>query len=350
MVDLEKALGIERNSADKELEELLEETDKELEELLEETEKVPLIDREWKEVSRDHLNDLAKDFSLRPLKVHEKKTKTTVIYQGDFGDIRSAIRIDEGTHNTVLAKCECSDKADCAHVLALWAAIGERKEAEKKEEKDVKDVKVEKRKEAKAEAKVDKIAKFASEIRGKLVVIYGQPYAGKTTLAHTLTRHFERTVYFKVDRNFSRDDFKHIAKNVYYIEISNPQQLLRELRSLARSPPQNALVVVDSVTSLDSFFVPSDPTTPSPRMENARAKFADAVMQLLSYVKGQNTVIVIAHEKIRDFKTEEIVPRFNVVALRHCDANYHIIVENNKRKVKKVRERKPVEKPDFDFS
>jgi predicted ATP-dependent serine protease len=214
---------------------------------------------------------------------------------------------------------------------------------EKKEEKVVKTVE-------KAEEKVDKLIKFASEIRGKLVVVYGQPYAGKTTLVHALTKYFERTVYFKVDKNFSREDFEHIAKNVYYIDINSPQQLLRELRALTRAPPRNALIVVDSVTSLDSFFVPSDPTTPSPRMENARAKFADAVMQLLSFVKGLNTVIVIAHEKIRDFKTEEIVPRFNIVALRHSDANYRVVDENGKRKVKKVRERRRVEKPDFDFS
>jgi len=347
-MDLEKALGIERNSVDKELEELLKETG---------SEKVSLVDREWKEISIDEIDLEAHmiDKLPEPKSVNEKRTKSTVIFQADFGDVKAALRRDEGSHDTVLVKCECSDASNCPHILALWTKVVDKIEAkrEAKAEKTEKPKEEPKKEEPKAEQRteqVDKFRKFADEIRGKLIVIFGQPYAGKTTLAHALSRYFDRTIYLKVDRNFSRDDFAHIAKNVYYIDIDSPQRLLRELRSLARSPPSGALIVVDSVTSLDSFFVPSDPTTPSPRMENARAKFADAVMQLLSFVKGRNTVVVIAHEKIRDFKTGEIGPRFNLVALRHSDANYHLTIEDGRRKVKKVAERRPVEKPDFDFS
>jgi len=221
-------------------------------------------------------------------------------------------------------------------------------------EEEVEVLREEKKEEKKEEGKMkngnDKIKRFANEIRGKLVVLYGEPFSGKTTLAHVLARCFDRTVYFKVDKNFSADDFGNIAKNVHYIDVDSPQQLLRELRSFTRSPPQGSLIVVDSVTSLDAFFISSDPTTPSPRMENARAKFADAVMQLLSFVKGQNTVIVIAHEKIRDFQTNEIVPRFNVVALRHSDMIFRVRIENGRRKVEKVKIRRPVEQPEFDFS
>jgi len=369
-MDLEEAiLGEKRDSVDKEIEELLKETESK-------TEKVSLVDREWKEISIDEIDLEAHmiDKLPEPKSVNEKRTKSTVIFQADFGDVKAAIRRDEGSHDTILVKCECSDASNCPHILALWTKVADKIEAKreakaekpKKEEKEVKkDDKVENNKEKVGVQKTqemdeaksknlaksgDKFASFAKEIKGKLIVLYGQPYAGKTTLVHALTQHFERTVYFKVDRNFSREDFAHIAKNVYYIDIDSPQRLLRELRTLARSPPQNTLIVVDSVTSLDSFFVPSDPTTPSPRMENARAKFADAVMQLLSFVKGQNTVIVIAHEKIRDFQSGEIVPRFNIVALRHADSLYHIVVENNKRKVKRTMVRKPVTEPDFDFN
>jgi hypothetical protein len=361
-MDLEEAiLGEKRMSADKELEELLKET---------EPKKVPLVDREWREVDRKHLDDLAKEISLRPLKIDEKRAKTTAIYQGDFGEIKAAVRIDEGLHGTVLVKCECSDKSDCAHILALWAAIAEKaekpkveKKEEKKEEKEVKnedkgdkpkkvevqaakapDDKVQPKAEAKAKSPIEK---FASEIRGKLVVLFGEPYVGKTTLVHAVAKHFERVIYFKVDKNFNIGDFP--KDNIYYIEVNAPWELLRELKNLNQKPPApNSLIVVDSVTSLDAFFIPSDPTQPSPRLENARAKFADAVMQRLSYLKP-NTVMVLAHEKIRDFRTGEVGPRFNVVALRHADLMYHLVIENGKRKVKKVRERRVVKEPQFEF-
>jgi len=116
-MDLEEAiLGEKRDSVDKEIEKLLKETEPK-------TEKVPLADREWKEISIDEIDLEAHmiDKLPEPKSVNEKRTKSTVIFQGDFGDIKAALRRDEGSHDTVLVKCECSDASNCPHILALWA-------------------------------------------------------------------------------------------------------------------------------------------------------------------------------------------------------------------------------------
>ena len=198
--------------------------------------------------------------------------------------------------------------------------------------------------------KGDKLKQSAESIRNKLVVLYGAPFVGKTTLAHALTKYFDRTVYLRIDRNFDPNAFKKIAKDITYIDINSPQHLNYQLNEFLRSPPNSVFIVVDSVTSLDAFFMPADPTKQSPLTDKLRARFADSVMQRLAIIKEKNnTVVVIAHEKIKDFESNEIVPRFNVVALRHCDAAYRIMKLNGKRKIVRVLIRETVEKPDFEF-
>ncbi len=209
------------------------------------------------------------------------------------------------------------------------------------------------RNEEKPETKPSKVQQFYEEIKGKFVVLFGNPMVGKTTLAHFVSRHFEHTVYFKIDKNFSREDYRHVASNINYIEINTPQGILKVLNDMLYHPPKGALVVVDSITSLDSFFTPQDPTNPSPRMENARTRFIDAVFQKLAQLKDKGcTVLVLSHEKIADFKTGEVMPRFNRIALRHIDRMYRLAIENGKRKIVRVKFRKPseVREDEFDFT
>ena len=154
--------------------------------------------------------------------------------------------------------------------------------------------KFEKEGEKKETGKVDKLKQFAEIIRNKLVVLFGEPYVGKTTLAHALTKYFDTTVYFRIDRNFDPEQFKRIAKNITYININSPQHLNYQLNELLRSPPNSVFIVVDSVTSLDAFFMPTDPTKQSPLTDKLRARFADSVMQRLAIIKEKdNTVMVI---------------------------------------------------------
>jgi len=108
------------------------------------------------------------------------------------------------------------------------------------------------------------------------------------------------------------------------------------------------IVIVDSITSMDSFFVPEDPTKEDPRVNNRRARFCDAVLQRLQKFKQKGVVIVIAHEAIKNFKTGEIGPRMNVVAMRHADALLHATIEDGKRKIKRVIVREVVKEPEFD--
>jgi len=193
------------------------------------------------------------------------------------------------------------------------------------------DVREEKKKEEKKEGKLQALAK---QIRNKLTVLYGEPFVGKTTLAHLLSKYFEHTVIFKIDKNYRPEDFRHINSNIHYVNINSHKGLISVLDDMLRNPPQNALIVVDSITGLDAFFMPSDPSKPSPRMENARARFVDAVMQRLSFIKyNGNTVIVIAHERLRNWETQERVPRFNVTALRHADMCFRLVKENEHRRL-----------------
>ena len=274
-----------------------------------------------------------------------------------------------GLNNEILAKCTC-EKYDqgspCKHMVAVFQRNFKDKIFDEEEVEDVEktadelmkmlegeeEVEEKKEEEKKGEVRMeDKFAKFANEIRGRLTVLFGAPLTGKSTLAHLITKHFDRTIYFRVDKNFTQDMFRSIAKNVQYIDIKSPKHLLYQLNDLLKNPPRNSLIVVDSLTSLDSYFVPDDPTKQSPLSDKLRARFADAVMQKLSMLKDLgNTVLTIAHERIRSFDNPEPVPRFNIVALRHSDLIYRLSIENNRRVVKKVAERKIVEKLDFDFS
>jgi len=185
------------------------------------------------------------------------------------------------------------------------------------------------------------IKRFLKEAKNKLVVLYGEPFVGKTTFCHVLSKYFPETYYLRIDKNFEKEIFSKLGSNIRYIDINHPRGLISAIDSLIRERPTGILVVVDSITGLDGYFIPQDPTYPSPRLENARAKFIDAVLQKLSYIKGKNTVIIVSHEKIKDFQTNEIIPRFSRTALRHADVVYRMIydVQTNTRRIVKVYSR-----------
>jgi len=178
---------------------------------------------------------------------------------------------------------------------------------------------------------------------GKLVILYGSPMVGKTTFAHQLAEEYSACLYLKIDGNFRKGDYD--VDNVVYHEIDNPEQLLNIVQQLA--PQRDTLVVLDSITSLDAFFI-SNPLVPSPRMDVAKGRFADAVIFHLQRLKENNTVLVIAHEKVADFKTEEKAPRMNAITMRHADIVMRAKIENGKHIIEVERIRKPKKQVNFE--
>jgi len=159
-------------------------------------------------------------------------------------------------------------------------------------------------------------------------------------------REFKNAILYKIDKNYNAKDYN-FGGIVH--EIYSPKQLLY-LIDQVREVPDDCLTIIDSITSLDSYFIGEDPVKDDPRVNNRRARFCDAVMLKLQRFKTKGCVLVIAHEAIKNFETREVGPRMNKIALRHADALIHIVEEDGRRKLKRTMVRKPVTEPDFDFS
>jgi len=184
-----------------------------------------------------------------------------------------------------------------------------------------------------------------NEMYGKQVILFGEPFSGKTTFAMRLSKEYTNTTLLKVDKNYNVEEYD--FRGVVY-EIYSPKQLKFLIENKLEEKDDH-LIILDSLTSLDSLFVPEDPLKIDPSMFNRRASFFDRILQQLSKFKKKGTVLIICHEKIADFRTREVAPRVNRIVLRHCDAVYRLTVENGKRKLKKVLERKVVKDPEIVF-
>jgi len=259
------------------------------------------------------------------------------------------VAIKMGVEGEVLAKCTCDEykpEKPCWHIVGVY-----RKSFKPKLEEDYLKKLLEEEEDEKEEVKVverevvsDIYARMKKQLYGKLVVLFGRPMVGKTTFAMKFAKAFLNVALLKIDKNYDAKAFGLREDQVY--EVYSPKQLLYYIDKL--EPKEDMIVIVDSITSMDSFFVPEDPTKEDPRVNNRRARFCDAVLQRLQKFKQKGVVIVIAHEAIKNFKTGEIGPRMNIVAMRHADALLHATIENGKRKIKRVIVREIVKEPEFD--
>jgi len=257
------------------------------------------------------------------------------------------------TINGMLGKCTCGqyDDEPCEHIVAVWqvmkSKLGNKLEKLKKiEESMYGDGQKDSEEGSEGATDVPETAETSSlkdRFKGKLTVLFGEPLVGKTTFAMHVAKQFKHKVVIHIDKNYDVRDYLPDAK-VY--EVSEPIQVLE---AISKTPAyEDTIVIVDSITSLDSFFI-GDPTKDDPRVANRRMRFCDAVMLRLQKFKSHGAVIVIAHEAIKNFQTKEVGPRMNKVALRHADQILRMVVENGKRKVKLVAKREKVVSPDVQF-
>jgi hypothetical protein len=191
----------------------------------------------------------------------------------------------------------------------------------------------------------DKLAELAKRIKGKVVVLYGEPLVGKSVLVHYLSKYFEKPVLFKVDNNYD-DEYKSINPNLKYLDTLSFEKLMYYLDKA--NSFDNDFIAIDSLTSLAAEVLSKGSL--SPRDYNRLASMYDIVTFKASRLKPK-TIVVVAHEKLVDFRTGEVGPRMNKVSLRNVDIVIRLYKdEQGNRKLKIEAERKPtVVEPRFEI-
>jgi len=191
----------------------------------------------------------------------------------------------------------------------------------------------------------DKLAELAKKIKGKVVVLYGEPLVGKSVLVHYLSKYFEKPVLFKVDNNYD-DEYKSINPNLKYLDTPSFEKLMYYLDKA--NSFDNDFIAIDSLTSLAAEVLSKGSL--SPRDYNRLASMYDIVTFKASRLKPK-TIVIVAHEKLVDFRTGEVGPRMNKVSLRNVDIVIRLYKdEQGNRKLKIEAERKPtVIEPKFEI-
>jgi len=190
--------------------------------------------------------------------------------------------------------------------------------------------------EQKVEQGTDELKALADRIRGKVVVLYGEPLVGKTVLVHLLSKYFESPVLIKVDNNYG-DEYKQLNPNLKYLDAPTFERVNYYIDKSKEY--NNDLIIIDSLTSLAAEVLSKGSL--SPRDYNRLASMYDVITFKASRLKPK-TVIIVVHEKIVSFETKETGPRMNRIALRNVDMVIRLYNdENGERVIKIVAERRP---------
>jgi len=188
-----------------------------------------------------------------------------------------------------------------------------------------------------------KVQELKELIQGDVVVLYGRPFVGKSVLALMLSRHFSNSHLVLVDSNYSKSYFRiNDRLKVHYVKLShNVWEVFRQIVEALREVPKDleSLVIVDSLTTLQSAVL--GPRV-SPYENLLYSRLVDSLMLRLRWLKPA-TSIVICHEKLLSFESQDLVPRMNLVVMRHVDKVIHLVEEGGKRRleVKLARELTP---------
>jgi len=174
-----------------------------------------------------------------------------------------------------------------------------------------------------------KLEQFKKEIQGKVVILYGQAWIGKSLFVLNLSNLFTFSKLFLIDNNYTEEYFK-INPKLQVVRIENPKQL--EQFILREPSLDDKLVIIDSITTLQTAFIRESYF--SPRAYNEFNNFADKVAKRLSELKPKVTSILIAHEKISDWEKRIVTPRVNWTMLRNCDVKVRMYYEDGIRKVR----------------
>lgn len=188
----------------------------------------------------------------------------------------------------------------------------------------------------------ENLQQFKEKINGKVVILFGKAWVGKSIFTLTLSNLFTHTKVFLIDRNYSQDFFK-INPKANIVEIETPKQL--DLMLSKETVLEDKLIVIDSITTLQTNFIKDSYFSPRAYLEFNN--FSDKIANMLSKLTPKVTSIVIAHEKIRDWQTQEAVPRVNWTMLRNTDMLVRLFEENGKRKIKIIASRELPKKIEF---
>jgi predicted ATP-dependent serine protease len=176
--------------------------------------------------------------------------------------------------------------------------------------------------------------KFKEEIKGKVVLLYGVPLVGKSVFCLTLSKLFEKSILFLIDKNYPAEFFS-INPKIQIIEIDEPKQLDMYISKLPSIDDQ--LIIIDSITTLQTSFIRKDYW--SARIVNEFNMFADKIARQLHYLKPRTTSVMIAHEKLTDWEKKTVGPRVSWIVMRNMDLAYRMYQEDGVRKIKLTHKR-----------
>jgi len=190
----------------------------------------------------------------------------------------------------------------------------------------------------------EELLKFKETIKGKVVVLFGKAWIGKSLFTLTLSKLFTHVKIFLVDKNYPSDFFK-INPNANITEVENPKQL--DLMISKENSLDDKLIVIDSITTLQTSFIKESYFSPRAYLEFNN--FSDKIARKLAELTPKTTSILIAHEKIKDWQTQEAIPRINWTMLRNTDMLIRMYQEDGKRKIKIVAKRELPNKAEWYF-
>jgi hypothetical protein len=188
------------------------------------------------------------------------------------------------------------------------------------------------------------LEEFKNKIKGRVIILYGASWIGKSLFALNLSKLFTFTKLYLIDNNYTQEYFN-INPKIDIVKIETPKQLDYSLTK--ETIAEDKLIIIDSITTLQTAFIRDEYF--SARAYNEFNNFADRIARKLSNLTPKTTSIIIAHEKIKDWKTAEVIPRVNYTMLRNADMLIRIYRDGDKRKVKIVDYRHVPKKIEFEI-
>lgn len=201
------------------------------------------------------------------------------------------------------------------------------------------------------EIKIDKLELLAKKIKGKVCLLWGEPYTGKSILSLNISKYFENPVLLLIDTNYP-SEYYGINLKLHIIKIDTFQKLLLNLENIKNK--EYDFIIIDSITTLASESVIKSESfirgELSPRVFLILRYLFDAITRKASALKEVGkTVLLIGHSAF-DWKNNTYRPSINKLALRNVDLLIRMYVDENGKRKLEFEERKyngKFEPPEF---
>lgn len=207
---------------------------------------------------------------------------------------------------------------------------------------------------------------FVKYMLGKAIVLYGQPFVGKSTfvskLASVLRDYTGKPArFYWLDRNLINTDLGKALREISkadVVEVKYPRAIIRAIRS-ERHWDKYSMIVVDSLTGIAEELARYSDYPDSPQVTLSTVRYASALLSLLSEIAHEHNLvsILVVHESviwIGDFFGENVSPGYTGKALKNADLVLRFILERETKKngelseeryIKVVLDRTPPNKP-----